>query len=198
MKLLIARRPLRSLLRWTQRAMFVSAAAVLSYCAYRYWDAWMFQKTAGQQLDLPAPPKASAPPSPLQTGALIGRLSVSRLGLAVVIIEGVDKESLHRAAGHIPGTALPGQPGNSAISAHRDTFFRPLRNVRLGDIIDISTQGSEFHYRVVSTKIVAPSDVSVLAAGPGEVMTLVTCYPFYFIGPAPKRFIVRAERTFHE
>ena len=117
------------------------------------------------------------------------------LGVSVVVLEGDSAAVLRHAAGHITGTALPGKTGNVGISAHRDTFFRPLRNVRQNEIITLTTLAGEYRYRVVSTKIVKPDNVGVLAQGVGEVLTLVTCYPFYFVGPAPSRFIVRAERV---
>jgi sortase A len=111
------------------------------------------------------------------------------------VAEGVDKLTLRRAVGHIPGTGMPGEPGNVGLAAHRDTFFRPLQNIRRGDAITLTTLAGEYRYRVVSTKIVSPLDVGVLDPSGSEVLTLVTCYPFYFIGPAPSRFIVRAERA---
>ena len=117
-----------------------------------------------------------------------------RLGVSVMVIEGISSKTLRRAAGHIPGTAMPGNLGNSAISAHRDTFFRPLRNIRQDDIITVTTPLAEYRYRVISFRIVAPTDVSVLEPSVNEILTLVTCYPFYFVGAAPDRFIVRAER----
>jgi sortase A len=112
-----------------------------------------------------------------------------------MIIEGTKGATLRRAAGHIPGTALPGQVGNVGLSAHRDTFFRPLRNIHLGDIIVVTTLDGQYRYRVVSTRIVSPSDVTVLDVGRDELLTLVTCYPFYFVGAAPNRFIVRAQKV---
>ncbi len=111
-----------------------------------------------------------------------------------MLMEGDDAKTLRRAVGHIRGTALPGQPGNVALSGHRDTFFRPLRNIRENDVIVVTTLHGEYRYRVESTRIVAPDDIAVLNAGEGEILTLVTCYPFYFVGAAPDRFIVRAER----
>jgi sortase A len=92
------------------------------------------------------------------------------------------------------GTALPGQRGNVGIAAHRDTFFRPLRNIQRDDVIVLTTLRGEYRYRVVSTKVVSPYDVEVLNSDGTEILTLVTCYPFYFVGSAPERFIVRAER----
>ena len=100
-----------------------------------------------------------------------------------------------RAVGHIPGTVLPGRPGNVGISGHRDTFFRPSRNIRRNDLITLTMLSGEFRYRVVSTKVVGPNDLAVLDPGESEILTLVTCYPFYFVGSAPARFIVRAERV---
>jgi len=113
----------------------------------------------------------------------------------VMVVEGDDGKTLRRAAGHVPGTALPGQSGNVGITAHRDTFFRPLRNIQLDDLITITTLQGEYRYRVVSTKVVNPEDVAVLDPSGGETLTLVTCHPFYFVGAAPNRFIVRAERV---
>jgi sortase A len=126
---------------------------------------------------------------------LIGRIEIQRLGMSVAVAEGTDEPTLRRAVGHIAGTALPGQPGNIGVAAHRDTFFRPLRNIRRDDIITLTTLGGEYRYRVVSTRIVAPDDVAVLNSDGNQILTLVTCYPFYFVGSAPRRFIVRAARV---
>jgi sortase A len=128
----------------------------------------------------------------LQSGLLLGRLRISRLQVAVMVREGASESTLRRAVGHIPGTALPGDVGNVGLAGHRDTFFRPLANVRKDDTIDLETDQSTFHYLVTSTQIVSPRDVEVLKASAGKTLTLVTCYPFYFVGSAPKRFIVHA------
>jgi sortase A len=132
--------------------------------------------------------------TPAGPGGLIGRMEVERLGVSVALMEGTGRSTLRRAVGHITGTALPGQRGNVGIAGHRDTFFRPLRNIQRDDIITLTTLAGEYRYRVVSTKIVSPSDVRVLESDGHEILTLVTCYPFYFVGEAPNRFIVRAER----
>ena len=195
-------------IRQAQRVIFGIAILLLSYSGFVLADAWVFQSRAnvrlGQMLrddagtQSPQPevaeaifPKAS--PAPVE-GGLIGRLAISRLGISVMVMEGDSEIMLRRAAGHIVGTAAPGQPGNVGIAAHRDSFFRPLRNIRDDDVITLTTPGGEFRYRVVSTSIVRPDDVSVLDSDSHEILTLVTCYPFYFVGPAPDRFIVRAER----
>jgi len=114
-----------------------------------------------------------------------------------MVREGVDDRTLDIAAGHIPHTALPGQTGNVGVAAHRDTLFRNLKDVRRDDRITLTTLDGEYVYRVVSFKVVKPAEVSVLDPSPDEkTLTLVTCYPFYFVGNAPKRFIVRALQVF--
>jgi sortase A len=121
-------------------------------------------------------------------------LRVPRVGIEVPVLEGTSDLVLNRGVGHIPGTALPGEPGNIAITGHRDGFFRALKDVVPGDRIDIQRPGSAQadHYIVRGTKIVLPSDTSVLNPATGPTLTLVTCYPFYFVGAAPERYIVQA------
>jgi sortase A len=131
----------------------------------------------------------------VKTDGLVGRLKIPRLLFSTVVIEGVDKTTLRRAVGHIPGTALPGEPGNVGVSGHRDTFFRPLKDVRIKDEVDFSTPQGDFKYEVVSLRVVQPDNVGVLASTGENVLTMVTCYPFYFVGPAPKRWIVRARQV---
>jgi sortase A len=111
-----------------------------------------------------------------------------------MILEGTDGRTLRRAVGHIPGTPLPGQRGKVAITGHRDTFFRVLRNVQHDDEITLTTLDGTYRYLVDSTQVVAPEDTKVLDNSGDTILTLVTCYPFYFVGPAPKRFIVRAHK----
>jgi sortase A len=110
-------------------------------------------------------------------------------------VEGTNGRTLRRAVGHVPGTALPGARGNIAITGHRDTFFRALRNIREGDEVTLTTLNGAYHYRIDSMKVVGAEDTEVLNHSDESILTLVTCYPFYFVGPAPKRFIVRAHRT---
>lgn len=127
-------------------------------------------------------------------GLPIGVLRIPSVNLNVPIYEGTGDDILKRGAGHIAGTAPLNGAGNSGVAAHRDGFFRPLKDVGVGDFIVIQTiHGSEY-YRISKTWIVTPDDVSVLSQTDSQAITLVTCYPFYFIGSAPKRFIVRAER----
>jgi len=127
------------------------------------------------------------------TSGIIGRIEAPRLGISVITREGTDAATLERAVGHIAHTALPGEPGNAAFAGHRDTFFRGLRQVRLGDRIAVTTRSGRHEYVVRDTRVVPPDDVSVLDPTATPTLTLVTCFPFRYIGPAPERFIVRAD-----
>ena len=130
-----------------------------------------------------------------RSGALVGMLDVPRLELTTPVVEGDDDGTLQRAAGHLPDTPLPWQEGNSAIAAHRDGLFRPLKDVKVGDEIRFRTTEREYRYRVTGTAIVMPDDLTVLRKQPRSTLTLITCYPFYYVGSAPKRFVVHAERV---
>jgi sortase A len=159
----------------------------------------------------PATRTESAPPlpaTPPPEGALLGRIEIKRLNLSAMVRQGVDAKMLSVAVGHVPSTTLPGQPGNFAIAAHRDTLFRGLKDVKTGDLVTFESQSGTYTYKVLATKIVTPSDVSVLRAdgggliqaaptdsstSPGHLLTMITCYPFNYVGSAPKRFIVQAE-----
>jgi sortase A len=128
----------------------------------------------------------------LARSGIVGRLEIPNLHLTAMVREGMDRATLRRAVGHIPGTALPGAMGNVGLAGHRDTFFRALRNIRSNDAIELQTENGTFTYAVESTRIVGPRDVRVLAPSGAPSLTLVTCYPFYYVGSAPKRFIVQA------
>lgn len=209
MRLVLTKKSLRRVLTWAQCVLFGCAVLTLGYCGFVLVDAWIFQSRESRDLDrllrdqraasegTPRPESSTslkgAPAA--ATDGLIGRIEIPRLGLSVVVAEGIDKTTLLRAVGHIPGTALPGKAGNVGIAGHRDTFFRPLRNIHRNDIITLTTSLSEYRYRVVSTRVVGPTEVSVLYPTGNEILTLVTCHPFYFVGSAPNRFIVRAERV---
>jgi sortase A len=121
-------------------------------------------------------------------------LRIPRINLDVPILEGTDELTLNRAVGHIEDTALPGVDGNIGIAGHRDGFFRALMNVVPGDAIELETLHGTEQYTIERTWIVTPDDVSVLDPTPERSLTLVTCYPFYFVGSAPQRYIVRATR----
>lgn len=135
---------------------------------------------------------AGSPGIAPRRGSPLGRIEINSIGLAVMILEGDDAKTLRLGVGHIPGTALPGQPGNVAIAGHRDTFFRALRKLQKGDEITLTTLSGTYGYRVDSMRVVEPQDTEVLNNSDASTLTLVTCYPFYFVGRASKRFIVRA------
>jgi sortase A len=160
----------------------------------------LFQSRANREFDEQtqnAPPPSSAPPHSAVTpfpepGALIGRLMIPRLHLHAMVREGTDEDTLDVALGHVRGTALPGGSGNVAIAGHRDTLFRCLRDISKDDLIVFQTIHGSYTYDVETTAIVKPQDVGVLAPGSRSEITLVTCYPFHYVGPAPDRFIVKA------
>ncbi|HEX4772392.1 MAG TPA: class D sortase [Bryobacteraceae bacterium] len=154
-------------------------------------------------------PKAEPAPIRPATGTVLGRVEIPRLRLSAMVREGVDAGTLSRAVGHVPSTSLGGQRGNFAIAAHRDTLFRGLKDIRLGDVVAFETPKERYSYEVFSTRIVKPSEVSVLRADggfssarghlvpvadrPNHLLTMITCYPFYYVGSAPQRFIVQAK-----
>lgn len=146
----------------------------------------------------PAPPAPAIGNEPIENNGLVGRLSIPRLRVSSVVREGVGEDTLRIALGHIPGTAMPGQEGNVGLAGHRDTIFRPLRDIRKNDLIQLETVHGNYTYQVESTAIVKPEDVSVLKAIDRPVLTLVTCYPFYYVGSAPDRFIVKAVQLTRE
>jgi sortase A len=194
MRLLVPKATLRTALVWVQRALFCGAALLLGYAAFVLADAWLFQRRESSHFERLREQRVAVPVALRSQRGLLGRLEIARLGLSVMVVEGDDHRTLRRAVGHIPGTSLPGQAGNTALTGHRDTFFRPLRNIRPDDIVTLTTLNGEYRYRVLSTQVVSPENVSVLDSSQNEILTLITCHPFYFVGAAPDRFIVRAER----
>jgi len=140
-------------------------------------------------------------PHILAEGDVIGEIQVPRLGLNAIVVQGDSPANLRRAVGHLSKSALPGEWGNVALAGHRDTFFRTLRDIRLGDEIKFKTRERSFEYLVESIEVVAPTDIRVLKSSTGHDLTLLTCFPFHYVGPAPNRFVVRArevDRMLHE
>lgn len=130
----------------------------------------------------------------LAEGDLVGRIKIPRVGVSALVLHGIRSRTLRRGVGHIPGTALPAETGNVGLAGHRDSFFRGLKDIQENDTIELTTLEGTFEYKVEWTKIVRPKDTHVLEGEDGAALTLVTCYPFYYVGSAPKRFIVRARR----
>lgn len=156
----------------------------------RSWDARLLGRAP-----CAAGPEVRRPPVEEGPSALLGRLEVPRIGLSAAVREGVDARTLDVSVGHVPGTARPGSPGNAALAAHRDAEFRPLREIRAGDEIRFVGSSGLTRYRVSWTRVVPPERVDVIR--PEEAafaLTLVTCYPFGYVGRAPLRFVVRADR----
>ena len=201
-------------IRWARHLLFTIGIVALAYVGLTLLDANLYQKYQTRQFQqelndsqasivsgVPVPALQGAKPARTEslgsTGSgrsALGRIEINAIGLSAMILEGIDGRTLRRAVGHIPGTPLPGQTGNVGLAGHRDTFFRALRNIHPGDDITLQTLSGLYHYRVDSTKVVDPGATLVLNKSDDAILTLVTCYPFSYLGPAPKRFIVRAHK----
>jgi sortase A len=192
-----------------ERMLLVVGVICVGWWTAATVHAWYFRSqqvsaferaTAGAASTLPAP---IAPP-PLRTSfvtrtagnpdPLVGILDVPRLGISTPVITGDDDNALDVAAGHLADTPLPWERGNTAVAAHRDGLFRPLQHVQRGDLVRMRTTHGDFDYIVSGTRIVQPDDLSVLANSDTDSLTLITCYPFRYVGHAPQRFVVRADR----
>jgi sortase A len=184
------------ILRAAYYVFLASGIVGLAYVGYVFVDAHHYQASKQEALEESLVKNASQSGGShlVIEGGVIGEMEVARLGLKVIVLQGDSPGILRRAVGHIRETALPGKSGNVALAGHRDSFFRPLRNIRSGDAITFKTLEGEFHYQVQSTAIVPSSDVSVLRPSSERTLTLITCFPFYYIGAAPNRFIVLARQ----
>ena len=182
-----------------ERLLLAIGLITLGWYGYSHLEARLYQAAENRALDalLTERPTASdsTPPAPIvmpASGTVVGRIEIPRLGVSTIIRAGTDARTLQLAVGHIPGTALPGQSGNIGLAAHRDTFFRRLKDIEPDDEIRLVTPESTSIYRVDRTNVVDPDDVWVLDPTPSPALTLITCYPFNFVGSAPERFVVRA------
>lgn len=182
--------------RWIQRLLLAVGLVILGYCG-AYWFNIRFQQSYGnRELDrILSNRQTPAARQTIPDGGLVGRVEIPKLHLSAVVFQGTDAQVLDRGVGHVDSSALPGQPGNVVLAAHRDTLFRSLRNIQKGDTVRVATAYGTRTYTVDSTEIVDPTDVAVMAPTPNPTLTLITCYPFYYVGHAPKRFIVRARDT---
>jgi sortase A len=165
----------------------LSTLGIISYQVTQARRLDKLQNSAGSE-------PSSGPMGPLQPGDPFGRISIPRIGLSAMVAEGDDEDTLRHAVGHIPGTAAPWGAGNVALAGHRDTFFRGLSRVRLDDVIELETLRGTFKYRVERITVVGPQDVEVVQS-PEWDLTLVTCFPFHYVGPAPQRYIVHGTRV---
>ena len=185
-----ARRFVLSGLRYASYCFLLAGIVAVSYAGYTLADAGVYQAVEMRKFSHHAP---LVEPHLLTIGEVMGQIEIPSLELRAVIVQGDSPELLRRGVGHLLDTPLPGAWGNVALAGHRDSFFRPLRHIQTGDEITLRTvRGEAFHYRVESTSVVSPTDVEVLKPSNRKELTLITCFPFNFVGSAPNRFIVRA------
>jgi len=186
------------LIRRTRRVLLVSGVLALSYVGFILLDARIYQHNAELTLEkrilAQEQRETGLPRVMVKAGDILGRMEIPRIGLSVIVLEGTTSKALQHGAGHIEGTALPGEPGNIGIAGHRDTYFRGLKDLRANDEIQIQTAAGITRYEVDWIQITVPSDVSIVSSATGSALTLVTCYPFHYIGAAPERFVVHAHR----
>ena len=193
-------------LRWLERGLFVIGLLLVGCWLKDFREAYAFQSVTSRGLEaaLRQPPQPGTPSQPSAIDAALlgadpegslGRIEIPRLRISAMIAEGTGAEALRRAVGHVASSAHPGSPGNVALAGHRDTFFRGLGGIHEGDLVRIVTAESTYAYRVEWTAIVDPGSIEVLDSTAAPSLTLVTCYPFHWVGPAPRRFVVRAAST---
>ena len=191
---------------WIDRALIAFGIACLLFYSAVTVNTWRYQRTAKDHVEemvsveRSRETQAQLPDAskPLRIGEIIGKVDIPRLKLSAAVAEGDDEKTLRKAVGHLPDTALPWhRRGNVAIAAHRDGLFRRLENIRLDDDVRVVTSRGEYHYRVTKTHIVDPDDLWVIAPTQVPTITLITCYPFSFVGNAPRRFVVQAELVGH-
>lgn len=182
-------------LRLVERALLAIAAGALLYCASAFVEAVTLQWLDGREIDA-GPPRVEEPAGATAPGArpgdVVGRLEIPRVGVLAIVRTGVDPRTLRLGAGLIPGSGWPGETGNVGVAGHRDTWFRGLRSIAVGDTVQLVTPGHVYRYRVERTQVVSPRDVWVLAPTSRPTLTLVTCYPFTWLGHASERFVVWA------
>jgi len=204
--------------RWLERMLLLVGIVCLGTWAYAWLDTAIYQYRENRLLDeavsdraRPSPAVATETDSldtfrggatamqrtsgPIPEGSLVGRIEIPRLEVSAIVLEGTGKKTLRRGVGHIAETPFPEQGGNVGLAAHRDSFFRGLKDVRENDLIMLKTLEGTYDYRVEWTAIVLPEETQVLQNTGAPALTLVTCYPFHYVGAAPERFIVRARRV---
>lgn len=181
-------------LRRAEYVFLAAGLAVLGYCGTELLNSHIQQTRGARELEQLRrnPPAVSAPPATIADGALVGQVEIPKLHLSAVVFQGTSDGILAKGVGHLDASAFPGQEGNVVLAGHRDTFFRSLRHIRKGDLVQVTTPYGIRTYTVDSTEVVKPTETGVMASTATPTLTLITCYPFYYVGHAPKRFIVRA------
>jgi sortase A len=190
-----------SAIRWVEYCLWAGALLAFGYCAYLAVDAWTSQFAGNRDFERQARELAvvdrrltAAERVAPRYGEMVGKVELPRIGLSAVVFHGDDERVLRKGVGHVPQTALPGESGNVVLAAHRDTFFRKLEHVKEKDVVALHTPQGTHLYAVESIRVVDPSFTEVLMPTPADRLTLITCYPFRFIGNAPERFVVQARR----
>lgn len=179
------------LLSVLKRTFLIAGVGLLVYAGAQLAESYVVQRDETLKFDRALAQNVYSRNTVDITGSPIGKLSIPSARIAAIVLEGADSKTLSVAPGHIPGTAFPSEDGNVGIAGHRDTFFRNLENIRQGDSITLSTLDGDYNYKVDWTEVVDPTQLDVLEPSTGPTLTLVTCYPFHVIGPAPMRYIVR-------
>jgi sortase A len=176
----------------------LTGVLALAYVALTLFNARLFQNAANHTLEqqiLAEEQHTASPSRPVvKEGEVLGKIEIPRLGLSVAVLQGTTSKTLLLGVGHIEGTALPGEAGNIGIAGHRDTYFRVLKDIRRNDEIQLQTASGVTRYEVDWIQITAPRDGYIVALTSESALTLVTCYPFYYVGAAPERFVVHAHR----
>ena len=169
----------------------IASGALLLLAGARDFLEWRLgQSSVAHDFDRPA--AVSKPVDRLPTGVAFAELKIPRLGADLFVVEGDGEGELRRGPGHLPGTAMPGGKGNCVIAGHRDTHFRVLKDIRRGDEIMLDTRAGQFRYRVKDIAVVSPDNTGPLQPTSAAELNLITCYPFQFVGAAPRRFVVEA------
>lgn len=200
----LRRIPRKSLLRGAEVCLWAVAIGALGFCSIAYGSAAIYQArqkailaslranaSAHAELGSATRTSRSKPANEL----LLGLIEIPRLDTAAIVEEGVSVGTLWKAVGHLPGTALPGQAGNAVLAGHRDTYFSGLGDLKVGDLVSFKSPTATYSYRVESARVVEPDDDSVLNASKEATLTLITCYPFHYIGSAPQRYVVTAREV---
>jgi sortase A len=184
-------------LQCLQYSCWIVGTLALGWYVLAQLSTWRFQQSQAARLEtlqLETLRKGSIKIIPLRPGDPFGKISIPRIGLSAMIAEGVDDATLRHAVGHFPRSATPDRAGTVALAGHRDTFFRGLARVRLNDLIELETPSGKYQYQVIRTAVVGPEHVELVQRSSESDLTLVTCFPFYYVGPAPQRFVVQALR----
>jgi len=179
--------------RWWSTALLLVGAVLLVYVTFEYGSMYVRQRQLSAEWEKQNAPSSAAPPKAQDPREQMTRLSIPSIDLDAIVVEGTNSRQLAIAPGHMTDTAAPGENGNAVITAHRDTFFRHIYELNSGDQIVVRRGGKSFQYLVEKKFVVKPSDVSVLRPTNDARLTLVTCYPTYYVGPAPERLVVTAK-----